>query len=107
MEKEVKEIKGSLDLKESLEMLSGISLILGTVESVLEDGKINLADAPKALELLKSYNKIIEAAKGVKLIPAELKDLDQTEMVQLASALFPLLKQLKNIVLLAKKMGKK
>lgn len=89
----------SLDLKESLEMVKGVSLLLEGIMEVMADGKIGFDDATVLLELAKKYEVFTVAVKDAGLIPAELKDLDETEIVALGLAIYPLLKKMKDLVL--------
>ena len=101
-EKEVKKqepIEGSLDLKESLEMLKGFEFIMDCLYEAVEDGKINWKDIDTGLKLLKNLSIITEAAKGGKLIKDELKDLDENEIVLFARRLYPVLKKYKKLIL--------
>ena len=96
-------VEGSLDLKESLEMVKGIDTLLEGLEDALEDGKIDWKDSVTGLKLLNKFSVFSEAAKNANLIPDELKDLDEQEIVTFAKALYPLLKRIKAIVLSLKK----
>ena len=102
--KEVKEVHGSLDLKESLEMLKAIDLFLSSMQEALKDGKIDWKDTLIGLKLLNNFKVFAEAAKGAGLIPDELKDLDSKEIVILAQEIYPLLKKVKEIVLKLKEL---
>ena len=89
----------SMDLKESIEMAKGLQLISGGVKKVLADGKISWDDTKFAIEMFKDFKVFVDAAQGAKLIPAELKNLSQEEALILVKELFPILKDIKDIVL--------
>jgi urease gamma subunit len=74
-------------LKESLELLKAIELIGVSGLEIAKDG-LGVDDISKAVDLLKQINVIIEGVKGVGEIGAEIKDLDQEELIQLGLALF-------------------
>jgi len=97
-------IEGSLDLKETLEMLKGFDLLLDCGLAIVKDGKVNWKDAATALKLLKQFEVIKDAAKDVSLIPDELKDLDQNEIVIFARELYPIHKKLKEFILKVKSL---
>jgi hypothetical protein len=66
-----------MDMKETKELVR-FSLKLGqALQSALEDGNINLMDAIKFIPVLKDLQ---AAIAGAAKIPAELKDLDETEL---------------------------
>ena len=100
-----KPIVVSLDLKECLELLKGIKLILDSLKKVLADGKIGWDDAAVALDLAQQYKVLVDAVEGFNYIDDELKKLNEAEYIQLALAVFPLLKELKEVILSIK--GKK
>lgn len=89
----------SLDLKESLEMLKGVELVLDAIFKVMEDGKADLSDLTVLVDLAKQYEEFAKAVNNAGLIPAELKDLDQVEMLSLAGAIYPMLIKSKDIIL--------
>jgi hypothetical protein len=82
-------------IKESLEFLDGIKVVGVTVADILKDGKVNLADLPKLLPLLQNVSVLVEAAKGVKEIPAEAKDLSEAELIQLGAKVFEIVRAIK------------
>lgn len=84
-------------IKESLELLNGIKLLVVDVKKVFADGKINLADLPVAMELLGQLNELTEAAKGIGQIPAEMKDLTGEEINQLVAKVFEIVAAAKGV----------
>ena len=95
----------SLDLKESLELLKGIKLILNSLNKVFADGKLDWSDATIVLDLAKEYEVLIAAVDGFNYINDELKNLEEHEYIALAMNIFPMLKEIKKLILAIK--GKK
>lgn len=83
-------------IKETLELLDGLKLIAGTVDEVLEDGKINLADLPKLLPLLTQVKVLVESVKGIDGVIGEVKDLDESEIVLLGGKVWEIIKEIKD-----------
>lgn len=75
-------------IKESLELVKSIEILGVSAKKMLADGKINFADAPIALELIKEIEPVIEGFKDLKEIKEEIKDLSQEELIQLGLAVF-------------------
>lgn len=80
-------------IKESLELVKGVEL-LGVKGAQILKGGVNAEDIPAALELMKEVSVLVEAVKGVGEIPAEAKDLEQEELIQLGLALFGAVKNI-------------
>lgn len=93
---------GTLDLKESIEMLHGLKFILESIKEVLADGKIDWKDSMVAFKIMKKFEIFSAAAKDFKIIPDELKDLSEEECCLLGKEIHPLLQELKEIVRLSK-----
>lgn len=83
-----------LELKETMELVKALELIGVKGKEILKDG-IDSNDIVPAIELLKEINVIVEGIKDVKEIGAEMKDLDQEELLQLGMAMFSLYKKIK------------
>lgn len=83
------------DLKETLEMIEGIKLLAVAGFKIAEDGKISLSDLAHLSELVKNSDKLMAAVKGSKLISKELKDLDDSEIVELGLQMHSLLKAIR------------
>ena len=92
----------SMDLKESLELIKGINLILDSLNKVFLDGKIDWTDVTVIMDIAKSYQTLLDAIGNANMIKDELKDLNTNEMVLLASTLYPMLKEIKKLVIAIK-----
>jgi hypothetical protein len=70
-------------IKETKELFAGLGLVAKEVKGALADGKINVNDVQHILNLGKQHQVLIDAVNGVKEIPAELKDLDKAELLEI------------------------
>jgi hypothetical protein len=86
------------DIKETLEVLKAVETLTETVGLVAADGKVNVADLVHLLNVVKNVQVFVEAVKGAKLIPAEVKDLSQEELVQVGAAALAIAKKVTLIV---------
>ena len=82
-----------VSINETLEVLAAIELGAVSILDIAKDG-VGLEDLPKALELVKKADVFVAAVKDAKEIPAELKDLDQEEVIKLGMAAFVLVKKI-------------
>lgn len=82
-------------IKESLELLEGLKVLIVDGKKVLADGKIGLEDLPVAMELLGQLNTLTLAAQGVTDVPKELGDLSQEEITILVAKVFELVAAVK------------
>ena len=88
----------SMDLKNTLEVMDALNLIVSTANKVVADGKVDLSDAKYALELLQNYGVFIAAVKDIELVGEELKNLDEAEMKVLGQKTWEMLKEIKKTV---------
>lgn len=73
-----------LGVENLLAVVDGLGKTLAIGGEVLADGKIGFSDLFKLPELLAAVNGIVAAAKAT---PAEVKDMDATELQQVVAAL--------------------
>lgn len=73
---EAVEKKGVQNVKEAL-------MVVVDMVHIAKDGKVNAEDLPKAMELV---NDLGPALADMNQIPAEIKDLDPTEVAELTAA---------------------
>lgn len=84
-------------MKETLELVAALQLIaVSGIE--ISKGGIGADDLPKALELIKHFDVLVEGVKGVDKIGGEVKDIDQAELIALGSAVFTLFKEVKTAI---------
>ena len=87
-----------MEIKELTELLDSVIALAEAIENDSEDGKLTV------LEILGNYPdilKVIEEGKDYNLIVAELKDLDEAEILEVAQKtiqfVFIVLKTIKNL----------
>ncbi len=66
-------------IKESLEALEDVAILLKDIKRVLADGKISLSDVGVIFDLLKQLPVLNAGLQGADQIPLEIKDLDADE----------------------------
>jgi hypothetical protein len=82
-------------LKGTLEAIAAIKLLGVEAKKIAKDG-VSLADLPEAIELIKHIDVLVAAVKDINEIPAEIKAIDQAELIELGSALFDVFQSIKN-----------
>ncbi len=75
----------AVGIKESLEVLGAIEVLLKDHKKVLADGKIGLSDIGVIFDLLKQLPELNAGLQGADQIPAEVKDLDADESALLVA----------------------
>jgi hypothetical protein len=66
-------------IKESMELLEGVKVLVVEVKKVMADGKVSLADLPVLMSLLQKFSVLSAAAEGAGEITKEVKDLSAEE----------------------------
>lgn len=84
------------DIKEILEVLSGLKVVGVAAAGILGDGKLSVADIEKFIKLATSFDVLKDAVEGADEVVREAKDLDQSESVVLLAAVFSLVKAIKD-----------
>jgi len=69
----------AVGIKESLEVLEAVKVLLASVKKVLADGKVGLGDIGVVFELLRQLSVLNAGVQGADQVPVELKDLDPAE----------------------------
>lgn len=93
----IEEVKESKSVKESLEIIDGIEVLVDAGAEIMEDGKVNLSDVAALVSLAKKFDVLKAAVDGAKEAPEEMKDLDEMELIQLGSKVYGLIKKIKGI----------
>lgn len=70
---------GKVGIKESLEVLDAVEVLLQDLKKVLADGRIGLGDVGVIFDLLKQFPTLNAGIQGADQVPAEIKDLDTDE----------------------------
>lgn len=84
------------DIKELMELLKAIEVIAVGAAKVAKDKKILPDDLLVLIDLMKQVDTFKDAFSGLKELPAEVKDLDETEIAQLIMAVFGIVKSVKD-----------
>lgn len=69
----------AVGIKESLEVLAAVEVLLKDLKKVLADGKIGFGDVGVIFDLLGQFQVLNAGLQGADQVPAELKDLDSAE----------------------------
>ena len=94
-ETEVKE--ESKSIKESMEILDGLEVIIDAGAEVMADGEVNLSDINALIEVAKKFDILKKAVDNAGEASDEMKDLDEMELIQLGSKAYSLIKKIKEI----------
>lgn len=70
-------------IKETLELLDGVKVLVVEAKKILADGKLSLSDLPVALELLQKFSVLSAAVQGAGEIVGEVKDISGDEANQI------------------------
>ncbi len=84
-----------MKIDQTLEVLAAVELLAVAGKKVAKDG-LSLADLPEALELLKHLDVLVAAVKGADEVVAEIKDLDQGELIVLGTKVVEIVKAIKS-----------
>ena len=75
-------------IKETKELLEGLGKVAVAAKKIGADGKVNAMDLNVIVALASDITVLSEAVKGAGEIPAELKDLDQAEVLEIIQCLY-------------------
>lgn len=81
-----------LGLKETNEILDALELISQTVVKSLADGKIGVDDLVNLADLARNLDVLMAGVRNADDAVAELKDLDETELLTLVVRVFGIVK---------------
>lgn len=73
----------AVGIKESLEVLDAVELLLKDLKKVLADGKVGFGDIGIIFDLLGQFPTLNAAYQGRQLVIPELKDIDSAEAEKL------------------------
>ena len=75
-------------IKEMMELLAAVEVLGVAVKEVMKDGKIGLEDAGALVKLGSQFGVFAAAIEGIKEIPAEAKDIDAQEAIEIVGKLY-------------------
>lgn len=87
-----KEAKG---IKESLEILKGLRIVVPAGVEVMSDGKLSAKDIKPVVEAIKKYDVVVEAVKNGGEAILEAKDYDMAELALIGAETLELIKDIK------------
>ena len=73
----------AVGIKETLEVLEAVRLLVVDLRKVLADGKISTGDVGVIFDLLRQLPALNAGLQGVELVPVEVKDIDAQEAEKL------------------------
>lgn len=82
-------------VKELKELIIAIEPVVVFIKKVAADKKVGLDDLPYLIDLSKQLDTIAQGADGADEIVAELKDLDEAEVMEVIGQLIKLAKAIK------------
>lgn len=82
-------------VKETLEFIAGLKVVVPLGVEVAADKKISTKDIKPVVESIKKYDVVVEAIKGAGEIIPEVKDLDTAELAQIGAAAVELFRDAK------------
>jgi len=83
-------------VKETKELLTGMGEATKIVKLIAKDG-INAADLLHIQAIAASLPIMKDAVEGIDQIPAELKDLDETEVVEIVGCIYAQAKKINEV----------
>lgn len=78
-----------------LALAKGLEDLALDYKTVMADGKVDMKDLSVLSALFLQFSELKAAVDGAKTVPAEVKDLDESEAKELAAALFKIYAALK------------
>ena len=75
-------------MKEMMEMLDGVEVVVDAGKAVMADGKIDLSDLPIAMDLATKSAQLVSAVEGADQIPAEVPTYTAVEISALVDKLY-------------------
>lgn len=87
--------KESKGVKETLEFVAGLKVVVPAAVEIAADKKLSMKDVKPVVEVVKKHEVLVDAIEGMGDILPEAKDLDTLELAQIGSALLEVLKESK------------
>lgn len=80
-------------IKEMMEVIAAVEVLAVAVKKVMKDGKVDLSDAAVLVELGAQFPAFAAAVEGIKEIPAEVKEIDAQEALEIVGKLYAVAKK--------------
>jgi hypothetical protein len=77
-----------MDIKETKELIQALGKLGVAGKKIASDKKIGIDDITHIVDLASQANDILEGFKGLAVMLEELKDLDQTEVIEIVGELY-------------------
>jgi len=78
----------NVGIKETKEAVEALKVVAKFTGKVLADNKVSTGDLTHLVSLALEFDKIAEGAKDIDMALAELKNLDQAELIELVSGFY-------------------
>ena len=75
-------------IKETKELLAGLGEVAVAAKKIAKDGKVSADDLTVLMDLALKAEKLSAAVQGVGEVPAELKDLDEAEVMEIIKEIY-------------------
>lgn len=93
--KEEVQPKAKHDIKEILELLDGLEVVVPAGVEIMADKELSMKDVKPLVEVVKKYEVIVSAVENIKGIIPEAKDLDTIELAQIGAKVMGIVKKAK------------
>jgi len=87
----------AVGIKETLELLDGVKVLVRTGKRVMSDGKVSISDLPEFLDLVNKFALLNAAYQGADLIVAEAKNLSAEEAQMIIAKVMEIAKAAKGL----------
>lgn len=77
-----------MDIKETKELIQALGKLGVVGKKIAADKKIGVDDIAHLVDLASQAGQILEGFKGLDIMMEELKDLDQTEVIEIVGELY-------------------
>lgn len=84
------------DIKETMEFLNGLGVLAVLAGKITADGKIGVDDLKHLVDAAKDFQVVLDGVADVSDAMAELKELDESEAIQVIAKVFSILKEFKD-----------
>lgn len=82
------------DIKETLELLDSLGMLAVAGKKIAADGKISVDDLTTLISLSAKLDDLVKGFSGLKEVVEEVKDLDESEVVQIIGKIYQITKDI-------------